>query len=426
MLDNISSHAAFPVDKARLFYSDPRVHSRDSGQKRLSQLFLAIEREEVWRVRELLGSRYSKKIPINSIRRGISPLHFAAHCEHGNREIIHYLLQAGADRNNRDHFGKTPLDYASHPKVKALLTKAKEHNVTSRSKSEKDYVLSHYSQTELHMAIVKGDYSEFMRLIHTPQLNMRDKDNWTPLHYAVSCGRDYFVEKLLENNAQVDPMDKNKQTPLSIAISQKKCEVCLLFALYEADFNTLDDSGRTPLYHVVQWGNSVVLESFLKNGANPNLGANYDLKPIFMAFKKDSFLSLSILLEYGANLNEKDDQGQTLINYAINNRSLEWVRYLISKKAELNTLDKLGCTPLYYAAEQGGTAILEALLLNSANPNLGACNQLKPLFKAYEQDCLASAKLLIDHGTDIFAKDDTGHTLLEHIQEYHTQKEAKK
>ncbi len=72
-------------------------------------LFAAIRSGDVEGVRELLKSHRETATVRDSL--GATPLHYAT--ESGNREIVHALLDAGAEINARDlQFGATPAGWA--------------------------------------------------------------------------------------------------------------------------------------------------------------------------------------------------------------------------------------------------------------------------------------------------------------------------
>ena len=62
---------------------------------------------------------FSDKLNLRANFRGCTPLHYAVLAD--DRDIVRLLLDAGADPLRPNDYGRTPLDYARDPRIKALL-----------------------------------------------------------------------------------------------------------------------------------------------------------------------------------------------------------------------------------------------------------------------------------------------------------------
>lgn len=61
-------------------------------------------------------------------------------------------------------------------------------------------------------ALNKSKYGEY-----TADINYHNKEDWTPLHFAVSEGNFNIAEMLLKADADVNALTTSKRTPLHIA-----------------------------------------------------------------------------------------------------------------------------------------------------------------------------------------------------------------
>jgi len=81
----------------------------------------------------------------------------------------------------------------------------------------------------------------------------------------------------------------------------------------------------------------------------------------------------------------------------------------------INTPDSLGRSPLHWAVIQGNTSAIEALLGRGADPNSTDKEQMSPLHEvcqAPQSSQVGCARLLIDAGVDVDARDSWGRTAL--------------
>ncbi len=94
--------------------------------------------------------------------------------------------------------------------------------------------------------------------------------------------------------------------------------------------------------------------------------------------------------------------------YASQRGHAEVVRYLLSLGANPDSATTFG-TSLGIAARNNHTDIVTALLAAGADPNLrGGEYKLMPLHQAAERGSIEAARLLLDHGADVDARDRIG------------------
>lgn len=89
----------------------------------------------------------------------------------------------------------------------------------------------------------------------------------------------------------------------------------------------------------------------------------------------------------------------------------EIVEILLKNHADVNRQDKLGRTPLYMATTTNSEKVIDLLVVNAkANLNLAEKHGRTPLHEAAKCGYNHIAKILIDNGADLFAKDKKGRT----------------
>jgi ankyrin repeat domain-containing protein 50 len=173
------------------------------------------------------------------------------------------LLTAGANVNERDQEGRTPLSWAAeggHQTVVKLLLETGKADVDSRD---------HNGRTPLSMAAEGGHQTVIKLLLETGRANVDPKGNngRTPLSMAAERGHQTVVKLLLETSkADVDSKDHNGRTPLSLAAEGgHEAVVKLLLQTGKADVESEDYNDRTPLSFAEWRGHDAVVRLLMES-----------------------------------------------------------------------------------------------------------------------------------------------------------------
>lgn len=115
-------------------------------------------------------------------------------------------------------------------------------------------VLDDYGRSGLHYAASEGNEAEVSRLIELGEdVNLPDRDKWTPLHFAAQAYALGVVRLLIDAGCRVDSLDIYGNTPLSTAV-----------------FNCQDQGGA-------------VIAVLRKAGADPHAENDYGVSPYSLA-----------------------------------------------------------------------------------------------------------------------------------------------
>ncbi|XP_046644986.1 ankyrin-1-like, partial [Daphnia pulicaria] len=212
---------------------------------------------------------------------GESPLFFAIRAN--NVIAVGLLLERGADSNRRNNNGLTPFQVAATQEkdfkiLDLLLTNDKvdidgggqsgysvlhwamaTSNVTAArfllSKGANPNVADRNGATPLHVAAYCADTTDVLDLILEKEkvdINRRDKNGQTALHYAVRGYRVYNVDYLLENGANPAIRDENGDTPLHLAAAAFNKNSAILDLLLATEkkiqINERNNAGMTALH----------------------------------------------------------------------------------------------------------------------------------------------------------------------------------
>ena len=152
---------------------------------------------------------------------GMTPLQlvFDSH----NKEMIQLLLQNKADVNTQDLDGRTTLSTAVEVGNEVMVQLLLEDPRTCIDLADKKGV------TPLHLAAFRYvDITEMLIRV-SPNLNVRDLRNATPLHYAAYGGKPEIITLLLEAGADDKLIDNAGWRPRQYALSRHYYDTALRF-----------------------------------------------------------------------------------------------------------------------------------------------------------------------------------------------------
>ncbi|XP_022727983.1 ankyrin-1-like [Durio zibethinus] len=200
---------------------------------------------------EILFRAY-KSVDINAVDFcGKTPIHIAA--SYGYTEVIRFCLSVGRNPEVLDINRCTPLHLAAQEghldAVECLL----------EASSYAKYALNKQGKTAFALAVENG-HSNLYDLLHLgdalnraaridnvngiksclaegANVNGKDQNGWTPLHWAAFKGRIESVKVLLNHGAQVNLLDDNGYTPLGCAVEAGHVQVALLLIAHGTKAN---------------------------------------------------------------------------------------------------------------------------------------------------------------------------------------------
>ncbi|KAH0562630.1 hypothetical protein GP486_002693 [Trichoglossum hirsutum] len=272
-------------------------------------------------------------------RSGSSPLHVAARV--GDDDIVDILLNAGARVNKFDDFGRTPLHVASLKGFIRTCSKLLDHGSSVNFIDIKGRLAAHYAasighdkllglllrngsdtqiadingQTLLHLAARNGHVTVVAMLLDSKDVdidvNARDSEGKSALHWAVATGNTDIASALLIAGARVNVPDKAGLTPLHIAASDSSGGVVNELLSYGADINNRDKHGRTALHHVCssRFPSDAALQILLNSGADVHMADVDKRTPLHYAAQNGYIPGVLLLMDNGAKEDVRDSKG---------------------------------------------------------------------------------------------------------------------
>ena len=317
---------------------------------------------------------------------GAAPIHVAT--MYGSLDAIVTLHHLGCDISAFDDDDLTPLHYAVESEdvnIVSLLLKLNA-NVTACGSSG----------APLHIA-AKKDNLEIIRVLvqngHPTDIDVRDIEDYTPLHVAAQNGCDRSAALLVSMGAKVLSKTTEGQSACDLA-TRNRCPFVVNILAYVSEDVLSRFSHYDPL--VQRLGAALHLATH----QNRKSSVNYLLK------------------QAGCPPDVEDNTGRTALNIAITNNNLEMCKELISLGANVNHVDKNGVRPILPAAFKGYVQIVEELIQNGAEVDKVSRGYGSALHQAVSGGHTDVVKILLAHGCPIDIGDSYQHTVLMWAAEY--------
>jgi len=210
--------------------------------------------------------------------------------------VLKYLLDNGANLNQRRYGGMTPL-----------------------------------------WTSCQNEYLPVVKYLVENGINVNQSDNHgvTPLFVSSENGYLPIVQYLVENGVNVNQPDNHGVTPLSMSCENGHLPIVQYLVENGAVVDQPDENGLTPLYMSCQEGHLPVVRFLVENSAEVNRCNNDGDSPLFMSCHAGLLDVVKYLVDSGANVNTPRNNGATPLATAIRNNKVEVAKFLLNKNANI-------------------------------------------------------------------------------------------
>lgn len=336
---------------------------------------------------------------------------------------IHFLIQNDADITHQDDYGLTALHHAAlrgdEVACQQLLLYATEDKPLVNAKDIQ-------KMTPLHTAACQCESDIARQLIRAgADVRSVDDEKSTPLHEAATVG-DTKIARVIFDSCQegenentnkltelLSDKDEDGNTALMLAVESGRYKFAINLINKGAEINTTNKWHMTPLHLAAIKGDVRIVQILLERGARISSLNHEHQTPLHKAALFNNVDCITILLDNGAPLEAKDKDNFTPLLLAACYGHAKSVELLISRGADMSVEDKNDRTAIYLAAEENQLDVLEVLLRhNKENYMINHRDECSnsPLHKAASLGHLRIVRCLIDHGADLFCKNDMEQT----------------
>jgi len=234
---------------------------------------------------------------------------------------------------------------------------------------------THNSMLVLHCIAYFGEQhilEEMATTVSQGELDIKDKQGWTPLTWAAVRGHDLCVKQLLQfKETEVDSVDVHGVTPLMHAAWHGNAKITkqLLATdnIRRGNLNAYDRDGRTAISYAAVGGHRAVIEILLREAElDPNFTCSESPKtPLMYAIQgKMTNAAKALLSNRRVDPTLEDIYSRdTPLHLAVETREVEVLKLLLQDpRVDPNHKNGSGYTPITLAARRGHTEVLEVLL----------------------------------------------------------------
>jgi cytohesin len=330
--------------------------------------------------------------------------------------MVDALIRLGADQNPVSSYGCTPLieavDYMDSAMAKRLADVGANVNYCSGEFG-----------SALSCAAQRGSIDVARMLLD----HEADPNVGKPLIVAFTTSADSMVPLLVERGADVNLRGTEGNTPLLMAVQFGSYDlVKYLLEHGAAQSINITDVRQHPLTTAVRKNLPEIVKLLLQYGADPNTvemdenSSQYEYKSaLIYSMEIGNAEIASQLIKSGANVSQY--QGQYPLSYSLYLNQFDITKMLVLAGARPQEGELWDGSPLHQAVYQNAPDVVELMLNNGWDVNLGDHFDITPLWwtvQVSEQpdwpitDHSDMARLLIKYGADVNHKRDNGQPLI--------------
>ena len=325
--------------------------------------------------------------------------------EEARADVVQVLIDAGADIEEKDYNGRTPLLLACLvgwlDTVKVLVQAGAELSVADAD-----------GDTCLIVASRAG-YTETVRyLVGLGQVDVNQvggtEYNVTALHEAVTLNHADVVQVLIDAGANIDNKDSFGYTPLLLACMRGFHDTVMMLVQAGAELSVADTDGDTCLILATRWGHTETVRYLVDVGqVDVDQVGLSGSTALHKAARYNHIDVVQVLIDAGADIERKDSEGRTPLLLACMSGYLDIVKMLVQAGAELRLTDCHGDTCLIVASRGGFTETVRYLVgLGQVDVDqVGGLYATTVLNEAVKLNHADVVQVLIDAGADIEKKD---------------------
>ncbi|XP_018569984.1 ankyrin repeat domain-containing protein 16 [Anoplophora glabripennis] len=231
-------------------------------------------------------------------------------------------------------------------------------------------------KTPLHEAAQCSQYRACEILLeHGANVDTLKRADWTPLMLACTkiIGEDSYktVNVLLENNALVECKNKDGWTAFHLVCRSGDLTILKMLLRKNVDVYQETYNGRTGLHIAALHGNLEIVRILLDLELEPDRTDSCGNTALHDAVLGDNIEVCKLLINYGAHTRFVNSRGFSILHMAVSQGFLEIVEYILKDlNFDINEKTNDGYTVLHCAAKQGHKELHGMLIFRGADNSI--------------------------------------------------------
>ena len=266
---------------------------------------------------------------------------------------------------------------------------------------------------DLFELALKGDVAVFERAINEGEVNLNKKFTvgnfslYTALHGAVFNNQLEMIDFIISKNANVNVLDHDNNSPLHYGKISFEAFEKIVNA--NGNINLINNRGETPIFVQIREGQKRLVDYLIEKKARLDLLNEFNENLINVLinsyvdgkWERKIFLdTLEALSNAGVSLDNKSKVPLVNRDYPVvlftQRDDLEVLKLLAKLKVNFNRRANNNSTPLMIALTKKNTSLVEFLIEQGADTNLGDGEELNPLYLAIPD--IKMVQYLLDQG----------------------------
>ena len=340
------------------------------------------------------------------------PLHYCV--ERGHYTLLKYFLKIGSDIHLKTKLGESCLHLAAKGGYMDLckwLIKNYNFNVNERDMS---------GASPLHYCVSRGHFELFTYFIELgSDSNLETNSGQNCLHFAARYGDERLCKILVENhNHDLNVRDYDGKTPLHYSAQSGNYELFQYFVKLKCNIYLETNEGENCLHFAAKSAKLNFCKKILED-YNFNICAEDKLGKIALHYSIGHDNLLRFFIKMGSDINLKTKKGESFLHLAASNGRLHLCKKLVeSYKFNVHMIDNSGKCPLHNSVENGHLELFQYFLEMGSNVYLKTKENQNCLhFAALGGHIKLCQTLIENYGFDVSITDNSGKSTLHYCAE---------
>ena len=290
--------------------------------------------------------------------KGKNCLHIAA--DNSHFDLCRTLISKhNFDVQLRDHDGWTAFHYFAKEGSYELVKAVADIGIHINLPTNKGKNCLHIAADNSHFHLCRTLISK-----HNFDVQLRDHDGWTALHYFAKRGSDELVKVAADMGINIKLTTNNGKNCLHIASEYGNFHLCrTLISKHNFDVKLPDNNGWTVLHYFTRNGSYELVKAAADMGTDINLKTNNGENCLHIAAQYGHFdLCWMLISKHNLGVQLPYHYGWTALHYFAQNGRYELVKAVADMGTNINLKTNTGENCLHIAAEYGHSSLCWTLI----------------------------------------------------------------